>query len=85
MTREVEGLEVDFTSVDINNSYTTCHKSRNKSQIPDTAEENNLPPTQASKNTHGDDAAMPSNPHSLFRDTLELITHSDVCQNSSKM
>ena len=57
-------LKVDFTSVDINNSYTTCSKSRNKSQMPDTAEENNLLPIQASNNTQSYEAATPLNLHS---------------------
>ena len=85
MTRELVGLEVDFASVDINSSYTTHSKSRNKSQIPDTAEENNLLPIQASNNTHGDKAATLSNLHSPHRDSSELITLSDAGQNSTGM
>ena len=84
MTVELVGLEVDFTSVDINSSYAIHSKLRNKSQIPDAAEENNLPPTQASNITYVDEAASPLNLHSPPRDSSELITHSDAGQNSAK-
>ena len=55
------GLKVDLARADINSNSATCSKLRNKSQIPDTVEENNLPPTQANNNTHDDGAATPSN------------------------
>ena len=45
MTRELAGLEVDLTNVDINSGYITYSQVRNKSQIPDAARENNLPST----------------------------------------
>ena len=41
MIRELVRLEDDFDSVDINSSYATHSKLRNKSQIPDAAEANN--------------------------------------------
>ena len=41
MTRELAGLEVDFSSVDINSSYATNSNLRKKSQITDAAKENN--------------------------------------------
>ena len=69
MIRWLVRSEVDFTSVGVNNSYATHSESRNKSQIPDAAKENNLPPTQSSANTHGDEAASPSNMCSLHRDS----------------
>ena len=47
MTIELVRLKVDFTSIDINDSYATHSKLRNKSQIPDAAKIN-LPPTQDS-------------------------------------
>ena len=74
-----------MASVDINNNYATHSKSRNKSQIPDVAEENNLPPTQASNIIHDDEAATPSKPYSPPRDSLELLTLSDAGQNSTRM
>ena len=57
MKRELGGLEVDLASVDINSSYATHSKLRNKSEIPDAAEDNNLPPTQACNDTHIDETA----------------------------
>ena len=61
MIRELARLKVDFTSVDINNSYATHSKLSNKSQTPGVAEENNLWPTQASNNTNaGGETAIPS-------------------------
>ena len=63
MTRELVGLEIDFSSVDVNNSYVICIKLRNKSKIPDADREKNLPPTQASNKTHYDETATPLNLH----------------------
>ena len=85
MTRDIARLEVDFTSVDINNSYATHSKLSNKSQIPFTAEENNFPPTQASNKNHAVEAATPLNLHLPLRDIIELITLSDAGQNSTRM
>ena len=85
MTRELVRLEVDLASVDINNSYATHSKLRNESQISDTAEENNLPPTQTSNNTHGDEEATPSNLCSPLRNSSELVTISNASQNPTRM
>ena len=49
---ELTGLEVDLASEDINNSCTTHPTSRRKHKILDAAEENSLPNTQGSYNTH---------------------------------
>ena len=65
ITRELARLEVDFASVDINNSYATHSKSRNQPQIHDAVKESNLPPTQASYNIHVDEATH-LNLHSLL-------------------
>ena len=65
-------LEVDFANLDINSSY-AYSKLRNKSKIPDAAEENNLALTQASNNFLYDEAATPLNLHSPLGDSSELI------------
>ena len=83
MTRELVGLEAVLASVDINNSYATYRKSRNKSQIPDAVEENNLSFTQVS-NIPTMMTATPSHLHSLSRDSLGLVSLSNTCQNSTK-
>ena len=85
MTRVLVKLEADFTSVDINNSYATHSKSNNKSQIPDTAKENNLLPKEAINKTCGDEAATPFNLHSPLRESSELITLSNTGQSSTRM
>ena len=85
MTIELGRLQVDFTSVDINNNYTTYSKLRNKSRMPDADEQNNLPPTEDSNNTHSDEAATPLNLHLPLRDSSELITFSNARQSSTKM
>ena len=41
MTHELVGLEINLTNVGINSCYATHSQSRNKSQIPDAAAENN--------------------------------------------
>ena len=66
-------------------STATHSKSRNKSQLPDGAKENNSPPTQASNDTHYDEAAFPSNLHSPPRDNSELITLRNACQGLTGM
>ena len=71
--------------MDIYSSYATNSKLRNKPQISDVAKENNLPPKQASNDTHDDGAATPLNLCSPPRDNSELITLSDVAQNSTRM
>ena len=68
MTKKISGIRSFSTSLDINNSHAIHRKSRNKPQIPDAVEENNLLPTQASNNTHTDDASTPSNLCSPTRD-----------------
>ena len=85
MPRQLVGLEVKITTVDIISSYDTHCKSRNKSQISETAKENSLSPTQASNNTHDEEAATPLNMHSPPRDSSELITLSYASQNSTRM
>ena len=85
MTRESGRLEVDFARVDINNGYATHSKWRNKSQIPDTAKENNLQPIQVSNKTSNDEEGTPLNLHSPHRDSSELITLSNASQNSTRM
>ena len=85
MTRELEGLEFDLVSLDINSGYTNYSKSRNKSQMPDTAKENNLTPTQASSNIPDDEAATSLNLYSPPNDSFELITLSITCQHSTRM
>ena len=57
-------LEVDLASIYINSSYTSHSKLRNKFQIPDAAEDNNSPPTQASNDTHFDETATTLNLYS---------------------
>ena len=54
MTREWVGLEVDFTGVDINSSYATHSRLRNKPQIPDSVKENNLSLMQSGNYTNVD-------------------------------
>ena len=54
MTRELAGLEVDLTSVNINSTYATHIKLRNKPQVSYSAKENNLSPTPACDNTNDD-------------------------------
>ena len=81
MTRELVGLEVVLASVDISSSCATHSLSRKKSQIPNAAEENCLPPMQASNNTHIDEKATPFYLCSPPRDISELITLSDASQN----
>ena len=83
--RESARLEVECASVDINDSYATHSKFRNKSKIPDTAKENTLPSTQASNNTNTDDAVTPLNLDFPLRDSLELIILSDASQNFTEM
>ena len=85
MARELTGLEVDLTDVDINSSYAIHSQSRNKSQIPESASENNLPSTPATNNTHDDGTATSSNLCSLPRDTSELITLRNAGKNSDRM
>ena len=85
MTRELAGLEVDFTHANIDNSYNTCNKLRNKSKIPDAAKENNLAPIQASNNAHDGEAATPSNLCSPPSDSIELIILSDASQSFTTM
>ena len=68
MTRELAGLEIDLTNVDINSSCATHSQLRNKSQIPDVARENNLTSTPATNNTHNDEATT-SNLHPPPKDT----------------
>ena len=82
MTRESTGLEIELTNVDINSGYATYSQWKNKSYIPNTAGEDNLPSHQ---NTHNHDAATSSNLHSPHRDTSELITLSDASQNSTRI
>ena len=54
MTRELIGLEVDLTNVDINSGIVTHSQLTNKSQILEAARENNLPSTPATSNAHND-------------------------------
>ena len=85
MTREFAGLEIDVTYVDTNSGYATSSLSRNESQIPYAARENNLLPTPATNNTHNDEAAISCNLTSPPRDTSKLITLTDAMQNSTRM
>ena len=85
MNRILAGLEVDLTSVDINSNYATQSKSRSKLKIPGTPKEKCLPSTQASNNTHYDEAATPLNLCSPPRHSFELITLSNVSQKSPRM
>ena len=84
MTRELAGLEIVLANVDINSGYATHSLSRNKSQKPNAAGENNLPLTPATNNTHDDEIATSSNLLLPPRDTSELITLSDTSQNVTR-
>ena len=64
MTRELAGLEIDLTNVDINCGHATHSHLRNKSQIPKVFGENNLPLHYATNNAYNDEAATSSNLHS---------------------
>ena len=59
MARELAVLEVNLVYEYVNRTFSTCRKSRNKSQIHDAAEENNSPHVQASNNTSNDEAVTP--------------------------
>ena len=85
MTRELVGLEVDFISVDINSSYAIHNMFRNKSQITGAAEEHSLSPTQASNNTHDNEAAIPLNLHSPLWNSLLMVTLCDGSPNITKL
>ena len=69
MTRELSGLGIGLTNVDINSGYTTHSQLRNISQIPDAAGENNILSTPATNNIHEDKAATSSNLYWPARDT----------------
>ena len=81
MTRELAGLDIGLTSVDINSGYATHSESRNKSQIPDAAREDNVPSTQAPYNETDTFFDL----HSLPRDNSDMISLSYVGQNSARM
>ena len=85
MARNLAGLEVDLTNVDITSSYATYSQSEKKSQIPDAAGENNLPCTQASNSTNDDKTVTSSNLCLPPRGSLELISLRDASQNSTRM
>ena len=69
MIRQLVGLKVNLTSVDVNSGCATHSKLRNKSQIPDAAREHNLPSKQATNTTHDDEAATSLNLYSPPRDS----------------
>ena len=57
MRRQLVRLEVEFTSVDINNSFVSHSKSRNKFKIPDVAKQNSLSSKHMRNNTYNDEAS----------------------------
>ena len=83
MIIELVGLEVDLTNVNINISYGTHIQLRNKPQIPDVTEDNNLPFTHASNDTHTDETASALNLHSPHKDSSELVTFSGAYKTTS--
>ena len=85
MTRELVGLDSALASVDFNSNCTTHSMLRNKLQILDTVEDNNLPPKENSNDTHIAETVSTWNLHSPHKDSSVLVTLSDASQNSTKM